>query len=859
MQHLEISRCALAVGALFCSTATFAQTANTETNNDKSVERIQVTGSHIRRTDAEGALPVTILDRTAIQNSGFENLQQILERLPATGTGNFSTRGNSQDSTANGAAAVSLRGFGADSTLVLVNGRRVANNAFAEGVSNNFVDINSIPVAAIERVDILKDGASAIYGSDAIAGVVNIILRRDYNGTEISLTHGATTGPGYDESIFSAVWGSGDDKSNTTLIFDYFRNSQLDNFELGRWGSADQSPYGGANQKSSHGFPGRFVVDGKVVADPACAQPTARCVYDYGPESIAVPAAERIGAIVNTYRALTDEIELFAELAAQHNISAAGGAATPLNQGAGLIIPADHPNNPWQKTVLLDRFRTVDAGPRRWDITSDTLRAMVGVRGKTEQYDWELSASKGRSSASQTGDRTQGWVRTDFLQREINSGRYNPFGGAMNPQSVIDSITTSLVRQGESHLTAADARISGELTQWSTGTVGFAAGTEFRKEDGRDMPDDQFVRGLIFGTESVQAMASRNQKAAYLELSLPLLTDLEMQLAQRYDHYNDFGSSSSPKIALHYNVTDDIKLRASWSEGFRAPSLAQVGLGPSQKSQFFRDEFRCVLYDPANPACGNTDYTVIVTGNPDLKPEESQSWNLGAVWQASDNFDMTLDYWNLSQDNKIDKEPIRAAMLANCGSQNNPLCIRLPAQPGEALGQLHQLITRLVNFKSQEASGVDLSVNYKLDLQQLGQIKLNAEATYLTNMERNGIDYTGEFKYPKSRWTSSADWNMNDQWSLSASVAFIGEFEDYATEDKVESTTSRTVKSYYTLDSQLSYQLSDALKLSVGANNLLNKAPPLALGDGSEALYGYIQSMYNARGRYVYGKLNYKF
>ena len=859
MQHLKISRCALAVGALFCSTATFAQTANTETNNDKSVERIQVTGSHIRRTDAEGALPVTILDRTAIQNSGFENLQQILERLPATGTGNFSTRGNSQDSTANGAAAVSLRGFGADSTLVLVNGRRVANNAFAEGVSNNFVDINSIPVAAIERVDILKDGASAIYGSDAIAGVVNIILRRDYNGTEISLTHGATTGPGYDESIFSAVWGTGDDKSNTTLIFDYFHNSQLDNSELGRFGTANQAPYGGQDQRSSRGFPGRFVVDGKIVQDPACSNAGAQCVYDYGPASIAVPEAERVGLMLNSYRALTDTIELFAEFAVQHNISAAGGAATPLDRTAGLRVSASHPNNPFKQDVLIDRFRTIDAGPRRWDITSDTLRALVGVRGKTEQYDWELSASKGRSSASQTGDRSQGWVRTDFLQREIDAGRYNPFGGTVNPASVIDAITTSLVRQGESHLTAVDGRLSGQLFELSSGTVGFATGVELRKEDGRDTPDDQFVRGLIFGTESVQAAASRNQKAAFLELSIPLSEQLEMQIADRYDHYSDFGSSSSPKVAFHFNATDDLKLRASWSEGFRAPSLAQTGLGPSQKSQFFVDTYRCPVNIPSNAACANTDYTVVITGNPELKAEESESWNLGFVWQVTDDFDLTTDYWNLTQDNKIDKEPITAAFLERCGTQNNPLCRRLPTLPGETLGPLDRLFTKLINFRSQEASGVDVSANYKLDLQDLGQLKLNVELAYLNKMERNDIDYTGEFKYPQYRWTSSADWRFNDQWALSASVAYIGEFEDFATEDQVESTTSRTVDAYYTLDSQVTYHYNDNLQFSFGANNLLDEEPPLALGDGNADLFGYVMSMYNPRGRYIYGKLNYKF
>jgi outer membrane receptor protein involved in Fe transport len=262
---------------------------------------------------------------------------------------------------------------------------------------------------------------------------------------------------------------------------------------------------------------------------------------------------------------------------------------------------------------------------------------------------------------------------------------------------------------------------------------------------------------------------------------------------------------------------------------------------------------------PTNPACATTDYTVVVTGNADLKPEESESWNVGLVWQASDDLDFTVDYWNLSQDNKIDKEPIRQAMLERCGTQNSPQCLRLTPLAGETLGPLNRLFTKLINFSSQEASGIDVSANYKLDLQDLGQLKLNTEIAYLNNIERNNIDYTGEFKYPEYRWTTSADWTFNDTWSASTSVVYIGEFEDYATEDKIESTTSRTVDAYYTLDSKVNYQFNDQLQLSLGANNLLDEEPPLALGDGNADLFGYVMSMYNPRGRYVYAKVNYKF
>ncbi len=866
MKHIrsKLHRCAFAVSTILCSSAVLAQA--TPPTEEKAVERMQITGSHIKRTDMEGPSPVTIISRDMIDKSGFDNLQQLLERLPTTGAGTFSTRGNSQDSTANGAAAISLRGFGADATLVLINGRRVATSAFAEGIVNSFVDINSIPVAAIERIDILKDGASAIYGSDAVAGVVNVVLRKDYTGTEVSLGHGQATGPGYDETTFSTVWGTGDDKSNTTLILDYFNNGQIDNSELGRFGTSNQSPYGGQDLRSSRGYPGRFIVDGVTQRDPGCPAGSIAgqtCVYDYGPASIAIPAAERLGAILNLSRKLDGDIKIFSEIAVQHNTSTAGGAATPLDEGAGLTVPGSHPNNPWKKDIQIGRYRTVDAGNRRWDITSDTLRLLAGIRGSFNNWEWEAAAQKGRSAATQTGERDQGWVRTDFLQREINAGRYNPFGGVQNPQSVIDAITTSLVRRGKAHLTSVDAHIGGELFQLDTGAVGLAAGVEYRKEDARDTPDDQFTRGLIFGTESVSAAASRSQKAVYVELSVPVMENLELQLAERYDHYSDFGGTANPKIALHFTPTDTVSLRTSWSQGFRAPSLAQIGLGPSQESQFFIDTFLCPTPNAGNPACASTDYTIVFAGNPNLKAEESESWNVGMVWQATPDLDFSVDLWSITQDNKIDEVPFGDVYQAECGQQNSSICIRFAPLAGQTLGILNRINNGYFNVSSQEAQGLDLSGNYKMDLGDNGLLKFNLEWTYLDEFEKDNRSYAGEYRYPQYRWVTSADWSRND-WGVAGSLSYIGEFEDTPDIDfdgslDFDTETSKMVKAQLTVDAQVYYNLNAQTKLLIGANNLLDKDPPFAAGDGDGDLYGYVSSIYSPRGRYVYAKVSYKF
>lgn len=855
-KSFKYSLCALAVSSISFSGITLAQQAD-----EQQVERIEVTGSRIKRNDLEGASPIAVIDREEIAKSGFSNLQQLLERMPVAGTGTFSTRGNNQDSTANGGAAISLRGFGSDATLVLVNGRRVAISAFAENIANSFVDINSIPVAAIERVEILKDGASAVYGSDAVAGVVNIILRKNYDGAEVTVSHGGTTGPSYDETAASLVWGTESDDANATLILDYFKNTVITGAEMGRFGTANQQPYGGNDFRSSRGFPGNFVVNGETRIDPGCPADRAigqTCVFDYGPFGMVVPAAERLGAILQASQRLNDNVEAYVELAVQHNRSQASGAATPLDGDAGLTVPGDHPNNPFGQDIEINRFRTVDAGPRVWDIESDTMRAVLGLRGNINNWDWDISAQKGRSEAMQTGGKHQGWVRTDFLQREIDAGRYNPFGGTINSPEVIDAITTTLVRRGESHITAYDASITGDVFALGDQMVSMAAGVEYREEDAFDQPDDQFQRGLIFGTESVSAQAARDQYAAYVEFLVPVTDALEFTIAGRYDHYSDFGSTTNPQLSVQWRPIESFTLRASFGQGFRAPSLAQIGLGPSQESVFFTDTYRCPTPDDTNPACAATDYTIVFVGAEGLEPEESETWNIGAVWQITDEFDITADIWSITQDNKIDKNDYQNVYNAECNNQNSTRCIRLEPLPGQTLGELSRLFNSYVNVSSQEANGLDVSAAYRLDLDAIGQIRFTLDWAYMNKFEKDGIDYAGEYNYPEHRWLAAADWTFND-WGFVASFSYIGEFEDFAPPSEVETTTTRTVDSQLLLDLQARYNLNDNTQLVLGMNNALDEDPPFVSGDGDADLYGYASRVHNPRGQFIYAKLSYKF
>ncbi len=830
--------------------------------DDEDTQTVVVTGTRISRpSDFGNSSPVDIIDRESIEKAGYANLQQLMEKNPSNGAGAFSTRGNNQDSTANGAASISLRGLGADATLVLVNGRRVAISPFAESITTNFVDINAIPVAAIERVEVLKDGASALYGSDAVAGVINIILRKDYEGLELAGSYGSTTESGYDEQNYSAVWGFGGEDNNVTFIFDYFKNSSLANIERGTLGSADQTAQGGQDFRSSRGYPGRFVVDGELTRDPACPPNQsfdATCVYDFGIWNLLVPEAERSGLMLLAHQDLGESTELFVEFAAQHNNSIAQGAPTPLDEGASMTVPGDHPDEPFgtDETIEISRYRTVDAGPRRWHIETDNLRGVVGLRGKFSEWDWEVALQRGRSESEQSGGRSDGWVRTDFLQQQINLGAYNPFGATQNPQEVIDQITTSLVRRGKSEVTMYDATISGALFDFGDDAVRMAAGLEYREESVSDVPDDQFQRGLIFGTESVSASGARDIFSAFVEVAVPLATGLDLSAAVRYDDYSDFGNSTNPKLSLRYAPVDALAFRASWGTGFRAPSLAQIGLGPSQESRFFSDSFGCA----DNPAyCTSTDFTIVFTGNPNLQAEESESFNVGVSWE-NEGFTASLDYWDITQDDKID-EAIGFIYQQECNNQASTICVRGAPLPGDTLGPLSQINATFDNINQQSVKGVDLETGYRFGAGG-GTLAFSLAYSKLLDFERVELgpvgdfvtrDLTGEYEYPEDRATLSADWD-HEKWGLFAAVNYIGSFQDlpdsnFDTVPDYENDT-RDVGSFTTVNLQGRYNVSDTIKLLLSIDNALDEAPPFAVGDGNNDLYGYVQGTHNPRGRF---------
>ncbi len=553
-------------------------------------------------------------------------------------------------------------------------------------------------------------------------------------------------------------------------------------------------------------------------------------------------------------------LQVFTEIAAQHNTSFAQGAPTPLDETALMTVPVNHPNNPFPGATSIDisRYRTVDAGPRQWDIETDNLRGVLGLRGSFAKWRWEIAVQRARSESDQTGERDQGWVRTDFLQTEINAFRYNPFGGVQNPQSTIDAITTSLVRRGRSQLKMYDAQISGDLFNMPAAPVRIAAGVEYREESVRDTPDDQFQRRLIFGTEAVAAAASRDNWATFVELSIPILKSLELSLAGRYDDYSDSGNTTNPKVAVRWAPIESLALRASWGTGFRAPSLAQIGLGASQASLFFIDTLGCA----DNPVyCGSTDYNLIFAGNPNLEPEESETLNLGVAWKPTENIEVTVDYWDVQQEKKIDQVPFGFLYTQFCGQQVSTVCIRGTPLAGDTLGPLQFINTTFVNIGEQTAKGIDLGGYFGFDLAG-GSLTLGLNYSHLLEFQRVELnaagtsfverELAGEYEYPEDRATFTADWG-NDKWGLYTSIAYIGPFQDAPDADfdgtlDYDTVDTRLVGHFTTVNLQARYTGIEHVKLLLGVDNAFDEEPPFAIGDGDTDIYGYVQNVHNPRG-----------
>jgi outer membrane receptor for ferrienterochelin and colicin len=839
-----------------------------EDDEEEEGNKITITGSHIKRADMEGPSPITSLTSEDIALTGVTDVIGLFTKLPISGQGTFSTQGNSSDDTANGGSSVSLRGLGADSTLILINGRRVSVSPFAKGIDTAFVDINNIPLSAIERVDILKDGASATYGSDAIAGVINIILKSNYDGVEVSAKIGNTADGGGGEQNLSVLWGSTSGKASHTFIMDYYQRDEILYADRSYSRSANQSALrpndpDAVDFRSSSGIPGTIALASDSTirlpdtfgADvcPADQIVGTLCRYDYAPHMTMVPSTERFSFNYMGNREISDDVKLFTELNGQNGRSIVKGAGSPsFNElfmaGDNINHPfAADPTHPFYQQDLTMRRRTVDIGNRKKVADTNYYRAVLGLKGSMEEWDWEVAANYIRSHSIERG--VDGFPNSRRIQEAIDSGLWNPFEPSSNTQESLDFIETTTTRVGKSTNRSLDASISGAITEMEHGPLMVAVGAELRKETISDNPDDQFLRGDVFGTEATQANGDRDNKSIFTELAIPVMENFELQLAVRFEDYSDFGSTSNPKVAFRWAPSEEMVVRGSFGTAFRAPSLHQIGLGRTDESPTLVDNARC---DAVGLSCAPQEYTAVFQGNPDLGPEESTSYNMGLVYQISDDLSFSVDYYNYEIEDIIDSD-------TQFELDNNPAIVdRLPSTiPGDP-GEIVRINSSFQNIGDLNTSGLDFDLQYSMET-EMGKFNFSYILNYVLDYEELRPDGNGgqrvnksegDFEQPEMRWTLATDW-AKDDFSANVAINFIDEFGG----DAGTGFGDKTVDSMTTLDFAINYNGIENTRLSFGATNLFNEEPPFSHHDFN----GFVNSTHNGVGRFTYVRATYEF
>jgi len=501
------------------------------------------------------------------------------------------------------------------------------------------------------------------------------------------------------------------------------------------------------------------------------------------------------------------------------------------------------------------RRRLVEIGNREKRVDSDYYRSVFGFQGEVSGWDWETAYSYIKSDSIERG--VNGFPNSRRTQEAIDSGLWNPFEPSSNSQEALDFIETQTTRYGSKSTSRSfDGKVSGPILDMSAGELFLAVGAEYREESISDNPDDQFLRGDVFGTEATQANGARDNTAIFAELAIPVTETLNIQVAVRHENYSDFGTTIDPKVAFIWTPTDELSVRGSFGTAFRAPSLSQIGLGVTDESPSLVDTVRCAAVGNVDQACELFEYTAQLAGNPDLGSEESKSYNLGVIYEVTENIDFSLDYYNYDIENVIGKD----TQFVFTTQGNNPAVVqRVPTGLAGDPGQVEVIFDRFENLFDLKTSGLDLDLGYRMS-SDMGDFKFNYVLNYVLNYEdiRTGgrlFAQEGDFEQPQVRWTTSGSWVKND-WSANFAINYIGEFkEDAPVRTRTDGTIAPDIDAMVTVDTIVNYVGIENTTLTLGITNLFNEEPPFSYSSWT----GYVLGTHNAQGRFAYLQATYKF
>ncbi|MAF71630.1 MAG: TonB-dependent receptor [Alteromonas sp.] len=909
-----------------------ASAAESAFEDEKSVERIQVTGSSIKRTDIEGALPLTTISAEDIANFGVTSVSELIQKIPAMQGYQVGAQsvGGGDSSGNNGKQTVSLRDLGGSYTLVLLNGRRMAS-----ADSGGTVDISSIPLAAIKRVDILKDGASALYGSDAIAGVVNFIMKDDVEGVTVSARADKPQEAGGESSEFSITGGFGNlgtDGFNILMTYYHFENENIRSLdrEFGKTGIVPFN-YNGEDlflvRASSNAIPANLYlnfdkeIDGSTSKsynpyaeiNGECAQfnyaSGDTCIYDFTENLEISPESKSDNLYLQGSVYLNDNAELYASGSYSNYSITTRIAANTLNNYkfeldspfvTNLVQPLLTAE---QYNALSDvriRWRTRPAGSRSNEYDTDTFNFTSGIRGDYGDLSYDLAFTKANSSRDR--NMVSGYLITDQLTALLDSGAIDVFARPDQLPESTNEALRAIAYSGnwdtlKTKTSAIEGRASAPAFELPAGMVYVGGGFDYRDNEFISITSQANKDSILTGTPDAEYDLSRETYGVYLEAVAPIIDGLEVTAAARYDNIgavydgkraanaekvNNDASDTTYKLSFAYRPNEDLLLRGSIGTGFKAASMIDIA-GPKVDAGVTSQSYDCPLSEPHPLAqyCFPQlqQYNVATSGNNELQPETSKQRSAGFVYAPSNEFSVSVDWWQINLTNQV-KRVTQRQIFADPVTYNSLYGTLL----NELSGELEiQVLQAPVNIGKSNNQGIDWAVSIGHDF-SMGYLSSTLRGTYIfesetlrvgtvdiydTSLGKFGPNSTVTFPH-KMQWAnnfSHGDFahsvNLNYQsgyedQSYSANASQIRYQSDIS--QGFDQSVERNVSSYLTVDYLTKWQINDSAQVGFGIKNLLDRQPPLSLRtSGGGYQVGYDPRYVDQLGRTFYVRGEYNF
>ncbi len=865
--------------------------------------RVEVTGSNIKRVEGEGALPVQVITRDEINRTGTTSVTEILQYISSNTSGGQTSFANTIGAQTNSVQTASLRSLGGQNTLILMNGKRL-NQASGEIQGVYGVNLDSIPFSAIERVEVLKDGASAVYGSDAIGGVINFIMRSDYRGVEATAYYGSPTRGGggevYNASLSGGIGDLSKDRYNLFGSFYYQKQNSLDGNKRS-FSNTSLAVDQGLVGVSGNTFPG-FITTGGIgssLSYPNCSPSIAvpgglisardRCYFD--PAAAAgvniIPETETFSFYGSARYQINPDWQAYATAAYTRADNDFVIQPTPVGNaifyGPNGDIPSTfllQPTSPYYPTAaaaaagvggqpLNIRFRAYPLGLRDDEDINTNYQGVAGIKGS--RWDWDFDFDFAYSRGKTTEQPNRGFARYSQLVPVLNSGIINPFGPqSAAGQAAIDAVQfTEKTFDGTSTGYVLEGKGSRDIYKLPAGPLALAVGGQVARQtlEQRFNPALQIGDVTGFGGNNLDIDASRRYYAAFAELNIPIIKNVEVGAAVRFDHYSDFGHTTNPKVSVRWTPVQELLLRASYGRGFVAPTLTQAyGANTAGLSTpGLEDPARCAVTGDAADCLGQ--FGVTFGGNRNLKPQRSDQWQVGFVLEPVRNFSIGMDYFDLDIKDVFSNGPAVETILMD-QARFGGLITRGPVQPEfpNIPGPILAVDQRFINLGEEKIRGFDIDMKGNLPPTPWGRFDFTYAGTYYQKFDVLQIDGTfGGFVAnqlgastsgvtPRFKHYATGSWTYGP-YSATLGHTYVTSYVDVGTDGN---DNPRRVGNLSLWDLYTSYTGFKNLKLVLGVKNLFDTNPPFT-NQQTTFQVGFDPTQYDARARFVYGSVTYTF